>query len=233
MPRMASRLALAATKRRWEAKRRFRHDRWTYWRDQKHPTDRTVTLRKKWFALLGASERVLKRVNASYEKATPVAVRGRAAAIAWGRSHIGVHEEPAGSNRGSLIDRWQARFGFRAAPWCGLYLGNELLAGGVKGVTSRIASVGAIQQDAEAHRGPFFGYTAGFAAHAQIGDAVVLFGFGIHVELIVEVLPDGYRTVGGNTSATAGSGNQSDGGCVAEHIRSAGEVHGVAHVRYS
>lgn len=232
MPRMASRASLLLTKRNWTAKRDFRLRRWRYWRDRHPQTAKTEALRGKWWNLYLEAERVLTRVNASYEKATPKAVRGRHAAIAFGRSHIGVHEEPPGSNRGTLIDRWQARFGFRAAPWCGLYLGNELLAGGVKGVTSRIASVGAIQQDAEAHRGPFFGYTAGFAAHAQIGDAVVLFGFGIHVELIVEVLAGGYRTVGGNTSATAGSGNQSDGGCVAEHIRSVGEVHGVAHVRY-
>lgn len=227
-----NRAALLLTKHRWEAKRRFRRDRWTYWRGRP-VTSKTVALRKKWFNLLEASERVLKRVNASYEKTTPAAVRGRQAAIAFGRRYEGVHEEPADSNRGPLIDKWQARFGFRGAPWCGLFLGNELLAGGVKGVTSRIASVGAIQTDAEAHRGPFFGWTPGYGEHALPGDAVVLFGFGVHVELIVSVVPGGYRTVGGNTSATEGSGNQSDGGCVAEHIRTASEVHGVAHVRYS
>lgn len=233
MPRMASRAALLLTKRRWEAKRRFRHDRWTYWRDRPHPTAATLKSKAKWFDLLAASERVLARVNTSYEKASPPAVRGRQAAIAFGKRYEGVHEEPADSNRGRLIDKWQARFGFRGAPWCGLFLGNELLAGGVKGVTSRIASVGAIQQDAEAHRGPFFGWTSGYGEHAQVGDAVVLFGFGVHVEIIVEVVAGGYRTIGGNTSASEGSGNQSDGGCVAAHTRTAAEVHGVAHVRYS
>jgi hypothetical protein len=228
MPRM-SRAALLAVKVRWQAKRNFRLRRWRYWRRRPKQTAKTVALRRKWWGLYQESERVLKRVNASYAAKAPVDKPGRA--IAFGKHYIGVHESPAGSNRGPLIDRWQARFGFRGAPWCGLFLGNELLAGGVHGVTSRIASVSAIEDDARAHRGCFVGWTPGFGQHARRGDGVVLFGRGIHVELIVEVLNGAYVTIGGNTSASK-AGNQSAGGCVAEHIRSAGEVHGVAHVRY-
>lgn len=228
MPRM-SRAALLATKTRWQAKRNFRLRRWRYHRRRPHQTEETMRLRRKWWNLYQEAERVLHRVNASYAKTAPVDKPGRA--IAFGHRYIGVHESPPSSNRGPLIDRWQRRFGFIAAAWCGLFLGNELLAAGVRGVTSRIASVSAIEDDARAHRGCFFGWTSGFGTRAQRGDAVVLFGRGVHVELIVEVVPGGYRTIGGNTSATK-AGNQSAGGCVAEHTRSAGEVHGVAHIRY-
>jgi hypothetical protein len=132
-----------------------------------------------------------------------------------------------------LIDQWQKRFGFLGAPWCGIFCGNALLKAGVIGVTSRIASVGAIQEDAEAHRGCFSGWTPMGARGALRGDLVVLFGYGIHVELIESVNADGsVNTIGGNTSATPGSGHQSDGGCVAKHVRTASEVHGVAHVHY-
>lgn len=230
MPRMgSSRSKLARTKRSWQAKRDFRVRRWRYWRRRPKQTQRTERLRRKWWGLYQEAEHVLGRVNASFGATAPQDKRGLA--IAFGRRYIGVHESPAGSNRGPLIDKWQARFGFRGAPWCGLLLGNELLAAGVKGVTSRIASVSAIEDDARTHRGCFFGYTPGFGAHAQRGDAVILFGLGIHVGLIIEVVAGGYRTVEGNTSATK-AGNQSAGGCVAEHIRSASEVHGVAHIRY-
>jgi len=226
---MASRSSLLRTKRNWEGKRSFRLRRWHYWRGRPKQTVRTKNLRRKWWAKYQEAERVLRRVDASYAKIAPADPQGRA--IAFGRRYVGVHESPAGSNRGPLIDQWQRRFGFRGAPWCGIFLGNELLAAGVRGVTARIASVSAIEDDARAHRGCFYGYTPGYGGYAQRGDAVILFGRGVHVELIIEVVAGGYRTVGGNTSADT-RGNQSAGGCVAEHIRSAGEVHGVAHIRY-
>lgn len=226
MPRMATRAQNLLTQTRWRGKNRFRLDRWRYWRSRPVQNAKTKALRKKWWNKHLEAERVLHRVGVSLEKGDP-----RGAAIAFGRRYIGVHESPPSSNRGPLIDKWQRVFGFLGVAWCGLFLGNELLAGGVKGVTSRIASVSAIEDDARAHRSCFYGWTDGFGAHALPGDAVVLFGRGVHVELIVEVLADGYVTVGGNTSATK-AGNQSAGGCVAEHTRSASEVHGVAHVRY-
>lgn len=226
MPHVASRASLLLTQRNWQAKNRFRLDRWRYWRRRPKQNEKTKRLRAKWWNKHLEAERVLHRVGVSLEKGDP-----RGTAIAFGRHYIGVHEEPAGSNRGPLIDKWQRVFGFLGVAWCGLLLGNELLAAGVKGVTSRIASVSAIEDDAKAHRSCFYGWTDGFGRHALPGDAVVLFGRGVHVGLIIEVVPGGYRTVEGNTSATK-AGNQSAGGCVAEHIRSAGEVHGVAHIRY-
>lgn len=35
--------------------------------------------------------------------------------------YLGVKEVPNGSNRGKDIDRWEARWGMRAEPWCGMY----------------------------------------------------------------------------------------------------------------
>jgi hypothetical protein len=223
--------ALRATEKRWEAKARFRKARWAYWRRRPKQTEETIRLRRKWWDKYLEAERVLHRVRASIDKQTPKSTR--ALSVAWAASKVGIHESPAGSNRGPQIDQWQRRFGFLAAPWCGIFVGNALLAAGVKGVTSRIASVGAIQQDAEAHRGCFYGWTPGSVQGALRGDAVVLFSFGVHVELVVSVNSDGsVNTIGGNTSATPGSDNQSDGGCVARHTRSVSEIHGVAHIRY-
>lgn len=205
--------------------------RWGYWHSRRPQTARTQRLRGKWWNLHLEAQRVLHRTAVALEKSQPTDARSKA--IAWAHSKVGIHEEPPSSNRGPWIDVWQRVFGFLAAPWCGLFVGNALRAAGVKGVTSRIASVGAIQTDAEAHRGCFYGYTPGSARGALHGDLVILFGFGVHVELIRSVNADGsVNTIGGNTSANPNSGNQSDGGCVAEHTRSAAEIHGVAHVRY-
>lgn len=149
-------------------------------------------------------------------------VTSRERALRWAQSKVGIHEEPDGSNRGPRIDEWERRFGFLGEPWCGIFVGNALLAAGVRGVTSRIASVAAIQEDAEAHRGCFTGYSPGSVRGAYPGDLVILFGYGDHVEMVRHVDADGsVLTFGGNY-----------GNAVVEGERSASVIHGCAHVRY-
>lgn len=41
--------------------------------------------------------------------------------VATALRYIGVAESPAGSNRGPLIDKWQARWGLRGVAWCGIF----------------------------------------------------------------------------------------------------------------
>jgi hypothetical protein len=152
---------------------------------------------------------------------------GAQRAIHWAAARVGTTEHPPGSNGGPLVSKWQAAFGFGRVPWCGIFVGTALRHAGVK-VDSRIAGVSLIEEDAKASRGPFTGW--GTARSAVPGDAVVLFGYGVHVELVVANHGTFLETIGGNTSF--GNGSQSNGGCVARRTRPYSDVRGIAHVRY-
>jgi hypothetical protein len=228
-----SRPQLVASRALWEARVAYRKRQWRRWRDKRPQNARTEAERKKWFHLLEEAQREVAGRNVQITKLPKARSSKRVDAVRWAHAQVGQHEVPPGSNRGLRIDIWQRKFGFLGAPWCGIFCGNALVNAGVKGVTSRIASVGAIQEDAEAHRGCFSGYTPGKTSGALRGDLVVLFGFGVHVELIQTVHSDGsVDTIGGNTSPAPGSGSEFAGGCVAERHRSPEEIHGVAHVHY-
>ena len=215
----------------WKRREAYRLGKWRAYRDKRAQTPRVLALRHKWWGLYEiAREQVATREGQL--KATEKKSK-RLTAVMWAQAHVGVHEEPAGSNRGPLIDDWQRIFGFLAAPWCGIFCGNALRAAGVRGVTSRIASVSAIQEDAEAGRAPFSHWTPHSAKGALRGDLVVLFGPGKHVEIIEIVQGDGsVLDFGGNTSPAPGTGSEFAGGCVAHRKREASEIWGVAHVHY-
>ena len=175
----------------------------------------------------------------------------RGKTLHWLSSHRGITEQPAGSNtdqRKDGIRAAQLRIAGGAsfllrAPWCGTWAGRALLAGGVKGVTSRVASVAAIEDDARAGRGPFHGWHAGpFTRHDWErsifrGDLVVLFGRGIHVAVIRDAKFDRAGrllyviTDEGNTSSGNG-GSQDNGGGAFRRIRPASAIHGVARVNF-
>jgi len=216
----------------WRRRAAYRKRKWEHWRNLHAQTLLTVAQRKRWWSLYRTAEQEVEALNAAIARAPKPKPSKRARAVDWASSKVGVHEEPAASNRGPQIDQWQRRLGFLAAPWCGIFCGNALLKAGVAGVTSRIASVGAIQEDAEHRRGCFSGWSS--TAHGALrGDLVVLFGFGVHVELIDRVNGDGsVETTGGNTSPAPGSGSEFAGGCVARRHRDAWVIHGVAHVHY-
>lgn len=162
-------------------------------------------------------------------RALPKTSPGRAAALNWCSHNLYFTDN---GNRGARVDQLSRRFGFLGVPWCGIYCGNALLAGGVKGVTSRIAAVSLIEDDARAHRRPFSGWSS-YAGAAKPGDLVVLFGRGVHVEMVRHV--DHKRgllyTYGGNTSS-GNAGSQSNGGGAFPRVRPFSVVHGIAHVQY-
>lgn len=183
----------------------------------------------KWRANVAEAERNVNRRRDQIAARKPKP-SSRGKALGWASSKVGITERPAGSNRGPEIDVWQRTFGFLAAPWCGLFCGYALRVAGVKGITSRIASVALIEDDARAGRGPFSRWSTGIGVRA--GDLVVIGGRGVHVEVVVERHADGScSTIGGNTSFGPG-GSQSNGGCVARRRRSRGEITGYAIVRY-
>jgi len=164
----------------------------------------------------------------------------RGKALHWLSTHRGITENPWGSNFDTRAD------GIRAAqrrcanggtwldrsPWCGEWQFSALKAAGVKGITSRIASVGLIEDDARAGRNGFRGWTTDYR-RAQRGDLAVMFGRGVHVEGVRRILPKAgvVITDGGNTSS-GNAGSQSNGGGSYRRVRKLSDVHGYALVRY-
>lgn len=172
--------------------------------------------------------------------------RGRA--LRWLSDHRGLTEQPAGSNRDNRAD------GITAAqkrcanggtwlvgqPWCGVWAWNACCyAGGVKG-NSRWASVAFIEDDAKMRRNGFRGWKPKGAGVKGVlrGDLVVLFGRGVHVEVVREIKPlrpwRPYRVIvtdGGNTSS-GNSGSQDNGGGAYRRERRMRDVHGFALCDY-
>lgn len=168
----------------------------------------------------------------------------RGMALRWWTLHRGIKEQPPGSNRDNREDgitAAQKRLGswLVGLPWCGVWVANALLAAGVKGVSYRQASVALIEDDARAGRAPFRDWlapTLGNARRCLRGDAVVLFGRGVHVagfRSLKYVIGVGWciRTEEGNTSSGS-AGSQSDGGMSTNRLRRLVDVHGFARVDY-
>lgn len=145
---------------------------------------------------------------------------------------VGTTEAPSGSNGGGIITAMQAFWGFGRVPWCGIACGYHAQKfGGVQGLQSDVAAVRAIEGHARAGRSPY-GKWQSSPEGALPGSLVVIGGTGVHVGMLVEPLANGCaKTVEGNTSFGPG-GSQSNGGCVALRIRSAGEITGVATMNY-
>lgn len=138
--------------------------------------------------------------------------------------------ESRGPNRAPWLDPIEREFGFLGAPYCGIGVGHCLRVAGVKGITSRVAAVAYIEDDAKAHRGGFLKLVDPRSAHP--GDAVGLFGRGVHVELVVKRHWWGLSTIGFNTSPEGSSGSQSNGGGCYRRRRPWSSVYYVARPRY-
>lgn len=182
--------------------------------DKRSPAEMKRALsRKQWLAAL--------------RKRMAAAGGGPAAAIAFAHKQVGVHEVPANSNRGKLIDQWNRDVNSPPGPnafWCGAFVNACLHAGGFP---HQPFLVFCPNTEGKARSG-----ADGYSWHTNVADGkpgdLVLYTEGgrseaAHVELLVKVLPGNQLDViGGNTSATPGSGSQSNGGCVAEHHRDPG-----------
>lgn len=219
------RASLALWRRRLayrERRHRFYHHR------SRRPLEERRRLAAKWHKAQAEAERMVDR----RERELKAQRSARERAVALASSMAGrTPEQPPGSNRSPIIDRMVRAVGsYLAAPWCGIFCGYVLKRVGVKGITSRIAAVSFIEDDARAGRAPFRGWTRDPRA-VKRGDLVVLFGRGVHVELVVRVDGGVVHTVGGNTSAGS-SGSQSNGGGAFKRARPMSAVHGFALVDY-
>ena len=174
-----------------------------------------------------------------------MALSPRGRALRWLTNHRGITESPPGSNWDHRSDGIAAaikRCGFNGPiPWCGAWFFNALKAGGVKGISSRQASVWFIEEDARKRRAPFgrgWVTTADKHWYRKVlrGDGVVLFGPGEHVETVRSVRWV-YRKLGllvtdGGNTGSGNAGSQSDGGGSYRRVRRLRDVHGFACVDY-
>lgn len=174
-----------------------------------------------------------------------MALTVRGTALRWWTNHRGLREDPPGSNRDKRKDgitAAQKRLGawLVGLPWCGVYVANALLAAGVKGVSYRQASVALCEEDARAGRAPFRDFLAPTLKNARRclrGDAVILFGYGVHIEgfrALKYVRGVGWccRCEGGNTRPPGMSGSQADGGMSTPTLRPLSSIHGFCRVDF-
>lgn len=144
--------------------------------------------------------------------------KGPEAALKFAKAHLGVHESPAGSNWGGLVEDWIRLAGYASpVPWCGCFVNACLVSAGIPNGRGWIGYTPAIIAHAKAG-------TGGWSWHAdgEPGDLVLFDTPGgdpaVHVGMVVKRLAEGrYLTREGNTSS--GTGSQSDGGMVAERDR--------------
>lgn len=165
-----------------------------------------VRLRRK---LLTPAERVRYRARADWRKRLVKRYKGEgpAAAIEWARSQVGVKENPAGSNRGKLIDQWQRLCDMLGQPWCGAFVNRALMAAGFP-TQPWLRYCPTIEQKAKAGEG---GWSWHPASEARLGD-LILYGADLaHHVGICEAVEDDYE---GNTSS-GHAGSQDNGGVVA------------------
>jgi hypothetical protein len=157
------------------------------------------------------------------------AAAGPAKAIREAERFLGQWES-AGPNRAPWLDPLEAEFGFRGAPYCGIGVGHCLRVAGVPGISSRVAAVAFIEDDARAGSNGF----AKLVPHdqAEAGDAAIMFGRGVHVELVVRRYSWGLETSVFNTSPEGASGSQSNGGGVYRRKRPWSYVYAVASPAY-
>lgn len=178
------------------------------------------------------SAKELKRAKRreGYRKKTRAKLKGGPnKAVQWLMQYRGKTENPPGSNMAPWgLTEWQRSLGswLVGQPWCGVAVGKALQAAGVKGINSRVAGVALIEEDAKAGRNGFKSWHG--PTEGKRGDAVVLFGYGVHVGLIRKRIPGvGYLTVEGNTSSGV-AGSQDNGGGVWPRLRTFGSVRGCA-----
>jgi hypothetical protein len=178
--------------------------------------------------------------------ARPLTARGRC--LRHLSTHRLIGEQPPGSNTDTRPNPADPRWGIRRAQehfgawlvglaWCGTWAGWALDRAGVRGVTSRIASVALIEADARAGRRPFRRWTHQRRLVLR-GDLAVMFGHGVHVETVrsfVRVRGVGWccRTEAGNTSLPGNpGGSQSAGGISTPRLRRLSDVYGYALVDF-
>lgn len=178
-----------------------------------------------WEKLLTARRREYRRkLRKRYSRA------GGEKALAEARRHVGVTEQPPGSNWGGMVERF-IRFCGYAFPvyWCGCFACWCVIKGGGAKIPTpiRLGYDGYIIADANAGAN---GLRAVSFDQARAGD-IVVYRFN-HIGIVDRVAGDTLFAIEGNTSSGS-SGSQSNGGGVFARTRSRADVVCVARPDYA
>jgi hypothetical protein len=135
---------------------------------------------------------------------------GPKAAVEWALKQVGTTEEGE-TNEGPKINEWEALFGLKGKPWCGIFVGYAVKHAGGANCDTEFPGVRNIRMDAEAGNNNMHDINP---AHAEPGD-IATFYMGDqdeHVGLIRSKTSNGtIFTVEGNTSSKV---HDSEGGTV-------------------
>lgn len=140
-----------------------------------------------------------------------------AAEYALKMAAAGVHEEPAGENRGKFIDQWLRLSGYSVPPgepWCLAFANGCLVAGGFAASLLESGYCPALEAAARAGRDGWRWHGPAVNPHLAWIALFTEGGVAGHAELVVKGGKP-LRTVGGNTSK--GNGSPNAGGMVAAH----------------
>lgn len=108
--------------------------------------------------------------------------------VATAARYVGVRENPMGSNRGTLIDKWERFWGMQAQPWCGMFASAVLRESDVTDVSHPATWI--ICSRAKER---------GWVTNRPVPGALIVW-CGTHVEILVsERSPGVWNTIGGNT----------------------------------
>lgn len=191
---------------------------------------------RRYGTRLGQAVNVINRRKRQLADLELKALSGPERAIRWANSQVGTVEATGNNDGPKILDwqRWVAAGGtwLDRAPYCGIGCANACIRHSTVVAPERYrwASVALIEDDATAGRNGFTGWS-GDPRTAKPGDLVVLYGRGVHVELVRRRKDLTLETVGFNTSPGV-AGSQSNGGGVWRRDRPFDQVHGIAHVNY-
>jgi hypothetical protein len=109
--------------------------------------------------------------------------------VATAARYIGVRENPLGSNRGPIIDKWERHWGMQGQPWCGMACSAWLREAGVTDVSHPATWIICSR-----------GREKGWVTNRPVPGALIVW-CGTHVGILVsEVSPGVWNTIEGNTS---------------------------------
>jgi hypothetical protein len=114
--------------------------------------------------------------------------------------YLGVKEQPMGSNRGPDIDRWEARWGLKGEPWCGMFSDAMYSEAGVDDSGINHPATSQICVNGKKHK---------WDGRSTIPPGSLWVNCGVHVAIVTKHNEDGtVSTIEGNKSNMVATGRR-------------------------